>query len=89
METRRDENEEYDTLYINHWLYPPQYFQVLQYGVIHVARTHKGGGERSNQMRTILYKGEGGLILVIFVRTNYMVTPIIASKNRIFGRLKK
>ena len=39
METRRDENEEYDTLYINHWLYPPQYFQVLQYGVIHVERT--------------------------------------------------
>ena len=40
-------------------------------------------------MCEIAYKGEGGLILVIFVRANYVMTPIIASKKRIFGRLKK
>ena len=40
-------------------------------------------------MRAIAYQGEWGLILVVFVRTNYVMTPIIASKNRIFGRLKK
>ena len=40
-------------------------------------------------MRAIAYKGEGGLILVIFVRKNYVMTPIIASKNGIFERLKK
>ena len=40
-------------------------------------------------MRAIAYKGEGGLILVIFVRANYVMMPIIASKNRIFGKLMK
>ena len=29
-------------------------------GVIHIVRTHKGGGEGSSQMRTIAYKGGGG-----------------------------
>ena len=33
-------------------------------------------------MRKIAYKGEGGPILAIFVCMNYVVTPIIASKNR-------
>ena len=40
-------------------------------------------------MCEIAYKGEEGLILVIFVRANYVMTPIIAPKKRIFGRLKK
>ena len=40
-------------------------------------------------MRTNAHKQEGGLILVIFVRMNYVMTPIIASKNRIFRRLMK
>ena len=61
----------------------------LKYGVIHIARTHKRRGEGSSQMRTNAHKQEGGLILVIFVRMNYVMTPIIASKNRIFRRLMK
>ena len=32
----------------------------LKHGVIHIVRTHKGGGERSSQIRAIAYKGEGG-----------------------------
>ena len=34
-------------------------FMVVHLGVIHIVRTHKGGGEGSNQMRTIAYQ-EGG-----------------------------
>ena len=40
-------------------------------------------------MRAIAYKEEGGLILAIFVRTNYVMAPIIASKNRISRGLMK
>ena len=61
----------------------------LKYGVIHIARKHKGEGKGSSQMRAIAYKGEGGLILGIFVRANYVMMPIIASKNRTFGKLMK
>ena len=42
-------------------------------------RTHKGG---SSQMRTIVYKGKGGLILAIFVRTYYVDDP-----DRLFARI--
>ena len=29
-------------------------------GIIHIVRTHKGGGKGSSQMRTIAYKETGG-----------------------------
>ena len=32
-------------------------------------------------MRTIAYKGEGGLILVIFVRRYYVDDPLLGSKT--------
>ena len=38
------------------------WISYLQYlGVIHIVRTHKGGGEGSSQIRTIAYKGGGGV----------------------------
>ena len=52
----------------------------LKYGSSTIARTHKGGGDGSSQMRTILAN---------FVRTNYVMTPIIASKKRISRELMK
>ena len=47
----------------------------LKYGVIHIARTHNGGGDGSSQMRAIACKGGGGLVLVIFVGTCYVNDP--------------
>ena len=60
----------------------------LKYGVIHIARTPKGEG-RGQVNAYDCVQGRGRLILAIFVRTNYVMTSIIASKNRIFRRLMK
>ena len=51
----------YATRYIRYW------------GVIHIVRTHKGGEEGSNQMRTIAYKGEGEGFKVAYVRKNFFL----------------
>ena len=43
-------------------------------GLIHIVRTHKGGGEESSQMRTIAYKVGGGFQGCVRTQKNFFWT---------------
>ena len=63
--------------------------QVEIWGHPHSMYAQRGRGVVKPNAYDCVQGGGGGLILAIFVRTNYVMTPIKASKNRIFRRLMK
>ena len=48
--------------------------KISSWRVIHVVRTHKGGGEGSRQVRTIAYKGAGAVSRLRTYAKNFWTT---------------
>ena len=65
------------------FLYIFNFFNNLfKYGVIHIVRTHKGGGEGSSQMRTIACKGDGGFkVAYVRIKNFFWTTKSFVQKK--------